>query len=325
MRIEILELNMDVNNDNTKNKATKELIYLPLPIGMLRENHVLNYDTDEYGVVGELVRQNFDVVGNIFKRIGDYEITTVGQTLDDISDAVDSAADAAKKAAVSTAKTIADTAIMNMSKFGVGTILQAQGLAKRPNYALLFRGIEQPRDFTLEWNIFPKTYNDALSIETIIKRIQSAALPDIDNKTWFDKAYELFSSSTTDKSIENDVYSTNSTPVLDVNGLHSVTFKIPNKVKLKIYERTTPGNLLDNLEETDITDITHLMNFPHEMVIQNIIVEHGANETNPTFVKYSKVNAAGDTVNEFFHTTYNLRITLTDTQVTTSNNVNLSI
>lgn len=310
MRIDIIDNIMDAPSFGlSESKPRDELessVYLPLPIGLLRENHVLEYEPTEFGVTAEIVRQNYDAVrGALTGLVNSGEIDI------DIGDIGSSVAGTVGK----TFKTLTDQLITDASRMYIPTMLQANGLARRTNYALLFRGIDQVRDFTLEWTLFPKNYDDAKSIETIIKVIQSAAMPEIKNKAFLDSIVDTVSNAVSEKNELSDVKSKNPE---EPTGLFSTTFLIPKKIKLKIFERFNNDNI-GNIEETDIREITHLINFPHEMVMSNIIIEHAEGEnTLPPFIKYEN---NGDV--EYFHSVYKLRITMSDMQVTTRDHINL--
>lgn len=284
-------------------------LYLPLPLGLLRENHVLEYQPTEFGITGELVKQNYEAVKNSLLGVfgaGENNSNIDNGLLNTLENVADVASD--------TFKTAIDKTIADASLLAIPTLLQANGLSRRANYSLLFNGIDQVREFTLEWSLFPKNYDDATAIETIIKVVQKAAMPEIKNKGFLDSTIDAFSNIIEDKDKNSDVYAANPAKP---TGLYSTTYLIPKKIRIKLFERFTKDNV-GNIEETDIREITHLMNFPHENVISSIIVEHSESDNMlPPFVKY---NNGG--VSEFFHTVYKLRITLSDLQVTTRENVN---
>ncbi|NDB79833.1 hypothetical protein EB155_08185 [archaeon] len=315
MRFDIIEGIVDPTVEGKIKDKIESSVYLPLPVGLLRENHVIEYDAFDFGIQAELVKQNFNAVASGISNI--FGEGNAGPIEQDVTDMVGNLADKVGTEVTKSFKTFIDQQITGAQSLGIPTILQAQGLAQRANYSYAFTGIEQPRDFVLEWSFFPKNYADANSIETIIKVVQKASLPEIKNKTFFDSVVESADNLFTDRQTSNDVYETQPTRP---TGLYSTTFNLPRKFKIKIFERT----VLDNysvIEDADIKEITHLMNFPHEMVVTNIMVEHAEGDNNlPPFVKY--VTPLGDV--EFFHSSYKIRISMSDMQVTTSQNVNLS-
>lgn len=319
MRIDIVDNIVDPPSDGfNEGKAkdnTESSIYLPLPLGLLRENHVLEYQGEELGILGTLVTQNYNAVKNAFSGLtGEADETGVDRGV--FGDLI-AGGEKIGDMAIDSFKTIVDKTLMESSKFGIPIMLQANGLARRANYALLFQGIDQPRDFTLEWTFFPKTYDDAVSIETIIKVIQKAAMPEIKNKSLFDNVVEATQNVIEDRNYLVDVHAKET---IEPTGLFSSTFIIPKKINIKLFERVKRWNDLGNIDENYIEEITHLMNFPHEIVMSNIIVEHAEGEnTLPPFIKYDN----GGTT-EYFHTVYKLRITMSDLQVTTRDHINLN-
>lgn len=321
MRIDVIKPILDIQSETEEKRESS--IYLPLPVGLLRENHSLTWEGTEFEILGELVKQNFD---SVFDNISALQNRATEFDLSGTYDILGDSYEGAKRALAASARTALDSAIANFSAFGAETIRQSLGVAPRANYSMLFKGIDQPRDFVLEWNLFPKNYHDAKAIETIIKVLQKAALPDLRKKTLLDAIVEEETSIITDKSETQDVVSSN--PRLPT-GLYSVTYNIPNKIKIKLYERINNDNY-DNIEEssTEIREITHLMNFPFEMIIRNIIVEHTEDSINPPLVKHqARIRQTDDTyrnVSEYFHTTYKVRLSISDMTLYTRESVNSS-
>jgi len=299
MRMDIVENKIDpaVGTPDDKTKAS---IYLPAPKGLLIENHLINWRGADLGISGELVMNSSDRVRDAFNSSG-----TTG-LVSGIMESMGTVVEEASKAA----STWVDKQVMQATSFGLPIINQAFGQTVRSNHTLMFEGVDKVRDFILEWNIFPNNYQDADSIETIIAVLQKAALPKIDNKTMLDKIQEVAVSSFSDKNETRDVKENN--PVMP-SGLYSVTYKLPYKVKIKLFERKVNNNYGNLSEATDLEEITHLTNFPKELVIRNIYLEHDLSGPHPPMVQYN---------DEYFHTMYNLRVSLTDITVTTSEDIN---
>ena len=307
MRIDIIKTILDIQGENAQRDEIESSIYLPLPIGLLRENHSLTYEATEFEILGELVKQNYDAVMKNGLNASSIESAFSDEAFDKYGDIL-----------ARTSKTALDAAVANFSALGADILKQGVGIVPRANYTMLFKGIDQPRDFILEWNLFPKNYEDANSVEKIIRIIQKASLPDLINKTLFDSAYAKVENFISEKSEVNDV--SLKTPKV-TSGLYSVAYNIPRKIKIKLFERINDDNEGNIEESTDVREITHLMNFPFEMVIRNIIVEHTEDTINTPFVEY--VNPDGNI--EYFHTTYKLRLSISDTELYTSNEVNSSV
>lgn len=319
MRIDVIKPILDIQSETEEKRESS--IYLPLPIGLLRENHSLTWEGTEFEILGEIVKQNFDAVIN---NVGAFTNNVTNLDLSGAIDTADSSYEGAKDVLFNAMRTSLDSMIANFSALGAETIKQSLGVTPRANYTMLFKGIDQPRDFVLEWNLFPKNYKDAKAIETIIKVLQKASLPDLSKKTILDTAFDKAVSEFSDKSETQDVVSSN--PKLPT-GLYSVTYRIPNKIKIKLFERLNNDNY-DNIEEssTEIREITHLMNFPFEMIIRNIIIEHTEDSINPPLVKHQERIRQTDgtyrNVSEYFHTTYKMRLSISDMNLYTRESVN---
>lgn len=284
----------------TPDDKTKASIYMPAPKGLLIENHLINWRGSDLGISGELVMNSSDRVRNAFNSSG-----TTG-FVSGLMASMGTVVEEASKAASSWV----DKQVMEATSFGLPIINQAFGQTARANHTLMFEGVDKVRDFILEWSIFPNNYEDADSIETIIAVLQKAALPKIDNKTMLDKIQEVAVSSFSDKNETRDVKENK--PVMP-SGLYSVTYKLPYKVKLKLFERKDSSGAYNNLSTTDLIEITHLTSFPKELVMRNIYLEHDISGTQPPLIEYN---------GEYFHTKYSLRVSLTDITVTTSEDIN---
>jgi len=284
----------------TPDDKTKASIYMPAPKGLLIENHLINWRGSDLGISGELVMNSSDRVRDAFNSSG-----TTG-FVSGLMSSMGTVVDEASKAA----STWVDRQVMEATSFGLPIINQAFGQTARSNHTLMFEGVDKVRDFILEWNIFPNNYEDADSIETIIAVLQKAALPKIDNKTILDKIQDVAVSAFSDKNEDRDVKENK--PVMP-SGLYSVTYKLPYKVKLKLFERKDSSGAYNNLSTTDLIEITHLTSFPKELVMRNIYLEHDISGTQPPLIEYN---------GEYFHTKYNLRVSLTDITVTTSEDIN---
>lgn len=301
MRIDIIESIIDPSITGRIQDNHEQSIYLPAPLGLLRENHALNYRGEEFEILGELVKQNYQSISDA--------MSSNQSNLDKASDIASSTG----QSVTSAMKTIIDSNIANMNALGMQTIQQSLGIAPRSNYSLVFNGVDQPRDFILEWSFFPKNYNDSKSIENIINVLQKASLPDIINKSYFDSVVDGVSNFISDKAEINDVFPKEKT---STTGLYSVSFKVPRKIKIKLFERINTNNT-GNIEESssEIQEITHLVNFPYELVIRSVFIEHNENNINPPLIKYN---------DDYFHTNYKLRLAVTDIQIYNSENVNLN-
>ena len=307
MRMDIVENKVDpaVGTPDDKTKAS---IYMPAPKGLLIENHLINWRGNDLGISGELVMNSSDRVREAFNSSG-----TTG-LVSGIMSSMETAVGEAKKAA----STWVDKQVMEASSFGIPIINQAFGQTARSNHTLMFEGVDKVRDFILEWSIFPNNYSDAWSIETIIAVLQKAALPKIENKTILDKVQTLATNTFSEKDSNRDVKENK--PVMP-SGLYSVTYKLPYKVKIKLFERKDTSGSYGNLATSDLTEITHLTSFPKELVMRNIYLEHDISGIHPPMVQFVD-DSSGDT--EYFHTKYNLRVSLTDITVTTSEDINYS-
>ena len=91
MRFDIIEGIVDPTVEGKIKDKIESSVYLPLPVGLLRENHVIEYDAFDFGIQAELVKQNFNAVASGISNI--FGEGNAGPIEQDVTDMVGNLAD----------------------------------------------------------------------------------------------------------------------------------------------------------------------------------------------------------------------------------------
>ena len=316
-----LKINLfDVASENTtaenKNKRVlKSIVYLPLPKGLLREEFQLDYNREELGVLGEIVKNKYDAVSKSIKNI------VKGQTLsliDDEGNAYDSARDYITQNGINILDTFLEQQIARTDNYFLKIGAQATGYSRAPNFTLLFDGVSRVREFTLEWKISPKNEDDAEALENIIVTLQKATLPKLTQFNLLSNGLKFLEdyAQTTFKSVLAEQQLTaeskpeavqKSADVKDkfpkvAENLFSSTFKLPFEMELEIVEKQ--GN--------ELKKVDYLMDFPHKYLIRDISAYYGVNSETETFIKGKK---------GYYHQSYDITMIIMENKIYTADDV----
>ena len=295
--------------ENKNKRKLESIIYLPLPKGLLREEFQLDYNREELGVLGELVKNKYDAVNKSIRNIVKGERLSLG-------DAYDSVKQEVLDNGLSVIDTFIEQQIAKTDNYFLKIGAQASGYSRAPNFTLLFDGVSRVREFTLEWKISPKNEEDALELETIIKSLQKATLPKLTQFNLFQNGLQYLDEYVQTKLSQiSNALTFDSTPQevqdsLDViekdkkvaDTLFSSTFKIPFEFELQIVEKYN----------NTMRDVNYLMNFPHKYVIRDISAYYGVSSDTETFIKGEK---------GYYHHSYDITIIMMENKIYTADDV----
>lgn len=292
IKLDVYDSRVNINKTAPEIEAS---IYLPLPKGLLREDYQLEYSKKELGVLGETVKEKYQSVKNSLSNI----VSGGGSIFDIEPNIIDNS--------LNMLDTWIDQEIMKTENifFKIGS--QAAGYTRAPNFTLLFDGISRVRDFTLEWNLYPKNEEDAMEIEKIIKYLQKSTLPELSNFSYLNELvnFVLPQDTLLNNPEPADLQKTND--VLPVqreiaSKLYSSTYILPKQFKISIMERVGK----------QYTEIKNLMNYPHFMVMHEILTYYGSKTEASTFIKGEQ---------GYYHSSYDITMNLMENKLYTANHV----
>lgn len=299
LKLEVYDQALPQNSNSRPSLKLDNIIYLPLPKGLLREDLQLDYSKRELGVLGENVIQKYDSVKNA--------LANVVSGAKSISEVTTGLGTSIAEMGADSLNTWLEQQVMKTENifFKIGT--QAAGYTRAPNFTLLFDGISRVREFVLEWKLTPKNEEDAKALEKIIKQLQKATLPELSDVNYLEEAYEAliptvvkeFFETPEDQQETKDVARANE-PIADK--LFSSTFILPKQFKISIMEK-----IGDNFNQ-----INYLMDFPHYFSIRDISAYYGVNSETETFIK-------GD--DGYYHQSYEITVIMMENKLYTADNV----
>lgn len=288
-------------------------IYLPFPAGLLEEVYNVDYRKEDLGILGENIRQNYDSVKGMMRgmmsgEIGFIEGVSTPEYIDEL---------------MKVASSSLEREVLASNHPSLKTALHALGYSYAPNYTLMFDGVGDLRQFSLNWKFYPKNVNEANAVEEIIVALEEAALPKLntgfinsivaDALEYITAPSELTEENQEDKATDtslasdvieatkgaiNDVAST----VRRVGNVRPMTFEIPHSVRITICHKNGDGQLVD---------VNDLLDLPFLFVINNVILDRNIDANEPMFVENE---------GEYYFSSHSIRMTITEEQIYTAKN-----
>jgi hypothetical protein len=258
-----LFLKMEVFSDRSQKRIADSIIYLPLPLGLLREESATTWDWREYEIAGEAGKAisnymkndfNFETYRNYFGRIE--------QLGGNISKAFN---------------TFLETELQRTELSVFEALRQGAGFSRRPNITYIFQNISALRNFRLDWKLHPKTKKDGKMAEKIISEIQKAALPSVSDMSAYREIGYFFGKErpSNDQIGKNDVEIGRDFE----HKLYSTTFRAPKEFKLSVVERQ--GENYGNWNQLE-----NIVDFPIPFVLEDVTVQLGGEDAEAdTFIK----------------------------------------
>lgn len=284
MRIEAFAINI-----KEKNRNSYMIIYLPVPNGLLQENHSLLYSPEELGSVAEALKTEN---ANLTKILGlDGTMNQIGRVMgESMSSFYDNLG---KLPATWLEQQIQKTEDQSFQALRAGA-----GFARAPNFTNMFQGIGGPtRELILRWTFRPKTYEDATALEFILKKLQKASLPELSDVSVVDEfKYALeevtpFVDETRPDETLQEQSDVTKKKEYD-HKLYSSTYRAPHEFKFTVCEKVGK----------EMVEVTHLVNFPFPFMTDSFSTILGGADAD-TFVKHTD-QISGD--NEYFFTSYDV-------------------
>jgi len=284
-----LFVKMEIFSKRDSDRRADDIIYLPLPLGMLREESGATWSWSEFGVAGEAGRAVAEYIGN------NSEFKTLRTNMKRMTQTFSNASRGFN--------TFLERQLQETELEAFQALRQGAGYAKKPNITFIFENINNLRDFRFEWTLRPKNLEDARRIERIVNVIQKASLPATSDMS----AYSEFANFFTGDVLRNNHIGKSDVEVGKdfTHKLFSSTFIAPKEFKLSVYER------VENSKK--MKPVNHLVNFPIPFVCQDFVFQMGGEDSeSDTFIK------EGD---EYFTASYYLNIGYLELSHFTANEV----
>ena len=274
-----LFVKMEIFSRRNNNRVADDIIYLPLPLGMLREESGATWSWSEFGVAGEAGRAVAEYMANNgeFKTLRT-NMERMNQSFSNLNRGFN---------------TFLERQLQETELEAFQALRQGAGYAKRPNITFIFENINNLRDFRFEWTLRPKNLKDARKIEKIVSVIQKASLPAISDMSAYREIYNFF----TGEVYRNDQIGKSDVEVGEdfTHKLFSSTFIAPKEFELSVHERvmSPKGHMM-------MEPVSHLVNFPLPFVCQDFTFQMGGEDSEAdTFIKEN---------NEYFTASYYLNL-----------------
>ena len=284
MRIEAYAVNI-----KEKNRNPYMIIYLPVPNGLLQENHSLLYSPEELGSVAEALKTEN---ANLTKILG------VEGTMNQIGRVMGESMSSFYDNLGNLPATWLEQQIQKTEDRSFQALRAGAGFARAPNFTNMFQGIGGPtRELILRWTFRPKNYEDATVLELILKKLQQASLPQLSDVSVVDEfKYALqeitpFVDETRPDETLQEQSDVTKKKEYD-HKLYSSTYRAPHEFIFTVCEKVGK----------EMSEITHLVNFPFPFMTDSFSSILGGADAD-TFVKHTD-QISGD--NEYFFTSYDV-------------------
>ena len=287
-----LFVKMSIFSQRNSNRVADDIIYLPLPLGMLREESGATWSWSEFGVAGEAGRAVAEYIAN------NSEFKTLRTNMERMTQMFSNAGRGFN--------TFLERQLQETELEAFQALRQGAGYAKKPNITFIFENINNLRDFRFEWTLRPKNLKDARRIEKIVSVIQKASLPATSDMS----AYSEFANFFTFDVLKNNEISKGDVEVGKdfTHKLFSSTFIAPKEFELSVHERVFNAN-----GKMEMKPVDHLVNFPIPFVCQDFVFQMGGEDSEAdTFIK------EGD---EYFTASYYLNMGYLELSHFTANEV----
>lgn len=297
-------LKMEIFGSREKNRTPDEVIYLPMPLGLMRSESSLSYQFEEFNVAGEYAK---DLAGMM-------QGEKFGEPFRKLAESIQNSASdttiSALKGLGRSLNTILEQNIQSTTLEGIQALRAGAGYEYRYNYTKYFAQIAAQRQFRADWRLYPKNAKDARTIEAIMYIINKATLPEISNISFFDEFVNQFYG-TDDSTPISELLDGPHKDVIEkhqkYHKLYSSTLRVPKEFKLSIYEISN--------EEHEPQKIENILNFPIPFVVEDVMIQIGGEDSEAdTFIKDPEIN-------EYYNASYMLSMGFKETTQFTSNNV----
>lgn len=261
-----LFVKMKIFSLRNENRTADDIIYLPLPLGMLREESSTTWNWNELEIMGEAGKAVGDYIKNNFNfetyRSYFGRMNQLGGNMS------------------KSFNTFLETELQKTDLEAFQALRQGAGYARKPNVTYFFQNITMLRDFRLDWKFHPKGYEDAKKVEKIISTIQKAALPSVSDMSAFREIGYFFGKDRP----ENDAIGKGDVAVGKdfTHKLYSTTFRVPKEFELSVVERKGSG-YDGGWKENELKNI---VDFPIPFVLQDFTFQMGGEDAEAdTFIK----------------------------------------
>ncbi len=282
-------LRMKLFSDRKANRLPDTTIYLPLPLGALREETGVSWGYSDLGISGQYAKAGVEWINSEFSQYKGM-MSTMESVFGQVGRGLN---------------TLLERSIVNTDLFDA--LKQGAGVQVKPEFTFMFEGINKLRDFRLEWKFVPKNARDAKAIEVIIKEIQKASLPTVSDISMFDEVQKFI---TLDPNLTPQIQQGDVVHGQDFDHkLYSSTFIIPKEIEMSVFERT--GSLYEGIND----DLEHIADFPIPFVISDISIQSGGEAAEADVFLYDEVS------DEYYYSSYYILIGFTELTHYTAENV----
>lgn len=287
-----LFIKMEIFSDREQNRTSDTIIYLPLPLGLLREESATQWGFDEFEIMGEAGKAVADYVNNSIP-FSELAAKAVPDVIPGLTGPGKSGFDPGTYSKAF--NTFLEKELQNTKMEAFEAIRAGAGYARKPNVTFIFQNINNLRDFRLDWKLHPKSVDDARMAEKIISEIQKAALPSVSDMSAYKEIGFFTAGLFGVDHPENDAIGKGDV-VLGTDfehKLYSTTYRSPKEFKLSVVERK--GKSYGHWETLE-----NIVDFPIPFVLQDYTFHMGGDDIEAdTFVR------EGD---EFFTASYLLSL-----------------
>ena len=282
-------LRMKLFSERKANRTPDTTIYLPLPLGALREETGVSWGYSDLGIFGQFGKTTTEWFRDDKTRYEGLEKTFSTMF----------------KESGKALNTFLEREVLSTDLFDA--LKQGAGFQVKPEFTFMFEGINKLRDFRFEWKFIPRNAQDAKRIEIIFKEIQKASLPTISAISMYDEVKKFLGAdpNTSPQVQQGDV----------VHGqdfdhkLYSSTFIIPKEIEMSVFERT--GSQYEGIND----DLEHIADFPIPFVVSDISIQMGGEAAEADVFLYDEVS------DEYYYSSYYILVGFTETTHYTAENV----
>lgn len=280
---------MRLFSERKEHRSPDTTIYLPLPLGALREETGVSWGYSDLGISGQYMKAGIEWANS---DLSQYEgmMNTMKSVFGQVGRGLNTALE----------RSVLSTDLFDAMK-------QGAGVQHRPEFTFMFEGINKLRDFRFEWKFIPRNAKDAKAIEVIFKEIQKASLPTISNISMFDEIKKFV---TIDPNLYPQVQQGDVIHGEDPqHKLYSSTFIIPKEIEMSVFERT--GSLYEGIND----DLEHIADFPIPFVISDLSIQSGGEAAEADVFLYDEES------DEYYYSSYYILIGFTELTQYTAENV----
>ena len=295
-------------------------IYLPFPDteGFLQRDLYLDYELEEIGITGEFAKGNSADILDSFKRtLSDAEFQNINKevkglfTKDGFSGAVNTFLE----------RMLLDTSAASAARRAV---TQATGYGFAPHKTLMFQGVRQARNKSLEFRFTAKNYDDAKMLEKISREIHKASLPELKKEQFQNEITGFFTGEVTRRDSDEpslgfySQYNEETKSDVFVDSVKntqyfSSTFDLPMRLHMKVMKKSNYSQ-----DKKEATEAVELYRFPRGFMISDVTLEQGSGG-NSNMNDLSMIqHVHEDGTIEYFNQKFDILINMSEETILTS-------